>query len=254
MGEEVRTRGYFSLLRWRSDPTRDEARNVAVILMAPALGLARLKAAPLSSISSRLRDQGLLDGILVGLESRLTELKPDADSLRKLHESLGNALYVTEPQSVAIFNADTTANALFKAYCGPRRGGGKAATKGVLLDRVVARLRRFGLDVKRGEYVGDFIFDAIVNGSETPKAIEVLSFAAPRKDWVPVQHDAGYFLYALEQLDITGTAFVNPPDARDEAGLRAYNRVTSWFKDVKVRVARPEDLDVEQTALDLLAR
>ena len=65
MADRVVQQGYFSVVRWRHDSTRDEARNVAVVLVdEEGLG-GGVRAAPLSQVSRRLHDQGILDALLV---------------------------------------------------------------------------------------------------------------------------------------------------------------------------------------------
>ena len=80
--------GYFSVLRWRPDTTRDEARNLAIILVDAEGKFGAVRSAPISTMSQRLREQGLLDAMLVGLEDRFhSEVKPDLDSLKDMRES-----------------------------------------------------------------------------------------------------------------------------------------------------------------------
>jgi hypothetical protein len=252
MGQTDVERGFFSLLRWRFDPTRDEAKNVAVLLVSPDIGASGVRAAPLSRVSGELKEQGILDSMLVNVEQRLRdESKLGVEVLSELHQSLERSVVVTAPQPVAVSDVTQVLNALYKAYVAPRGGGGGGPpTKGAVLDRVVTALRNRGVHVGRGEYIGDFIFDAVVDAPEHRTILEVLSFAPTRKDWTPVLHDAGHFLFALERIDESGAAFVEPPgEAGDQKARLAFERATRWFADSKVRVLRPDDLNNGQEAL-----
>ncbi len=246
-------RGYFSLLRWMSDPTRGEGRNVGLLLVEPETGFRAMRSAPISTLSSRLHDQGLLDSMLVELERKLdAEPRPSAEFLEDLHESLSRSLVVTQPKPVAVTDGDEALKALYRAYLAVRGGGSRAVTKGVLLDRVVAKLRSQGAVVARGSYIDDFIFDAVVekHGAE-PTVIEVLSFGTARKDWTPVEKDAGHFLYGLNELGLSdAAAFVQPPTREDEAASRSFGRVSGWLKKSDVRVGTIEQL--EDTQLELM--
>ena len=234
MGQTEMTRGFFSLLRWRADVTRDEAKNVAVLLVDPRRGESALRAAPISAISPRLREQGLLDSMVAQLEQRLkTELEPTVETLGHLSASLQHSLYVTEPRPVAIPSIEGALSALFKAFVSPAVARPRHATKGVVLDRVVATFRRRGLEVARGEILDDFIFDAVVSarGVRLPTVVEVLSFETPRKDWTPVLHDAAHFLFAVEHVDADRIAIVQPPRAdSDRSAVDAHERVGRWFR------------------------
>src|SRR5437870_5011960 len=93
--------GFFSLVRWRSDVTRDEARNVGVLLVDPSEGRGTLRALPISAVSPRLKEQGLADELLERLRLRLEE-KATAETLMQLHDVLQRSLFVSEPRPVAI--------------------------------------------------------------------------------------------------------------------------------------------------------
>jgi hypothetical protein len=55
-------------------------------------------------------------------------------------------------------------------------------------------MRRNGWKLRRGAYLDDFIFDLIVDKPE-PRVCDVLSFASGAQNLVPVERDAGHFLY-----------------------------------------------------------
>jgi hypothetical protein len=238
--------GHYSLLRWRASPTRDEARNVAVLLVGAGAGQGALRAAPLSSISPRLHDQGILDDVILGLEERLSNGGADVDALAELSRTFEHALVVTEPEPVAIRGEiDDTLSALYRAYVAPRGGGSRKRTKGVVLDGVVDSLRKRGFEARRGQYVGDFIFDVVVEGERTTTALEVLSFAVERKSWTPIEQDAAHFLYGLrllrEQRDMEGRAVVEPP-ANGNGASESHDRIRRWLSREGVPTLTPEDI------------
>jgi hypothetical protein len=81
---------------------------------------------------------------------------------------------------------------------------------------------------------------------------EVLSFAAPRKDWTPVERDAAHFLYALGRVnEVEGTAVIQPPPP-GRAGTSSYERVLRWFGEEDVTTVAPDEL-TSQLALEVHA-
>lgn len=244
MAEDLAQRGFFSVVRWRSDATRDEARNVAVVLVEAEGQFGAVKAAPLSSVSRLLREQGILDAMLVGLEKRFAaEKKPTLIDLREMHESLQQSIYVTEPQAVAVSDIDGTMTALYKAFVSPSGGGSSnSVTKGAVLDRVMNSLRKGGHEVRRGEYVQDFLFDVVFERS-LPLVAEVLSFGTTAKNFANTEYDAGHFLYALQRTRHSGFAVIQPPSDNSHQTARvAHKRVTQWFRDAGVDSIGPVEL------------
>jgi hypothetical protein len=250
--DESLAQGYFSLLRWRPDATRDEPRNIAVLLIDESHHFGGLRHAPLSSVSQRLRDQGILDDVLLGLTEHLASGAGSVDALAELHRDFQRSLVVTEPRPVAVDDPQEALRALYRAYVTPRRiGGARAPTKGVVLDRVVDALRNRGVHTRRGAYVDDFIFDVVVEGERDRAVFEVLSFAVERKDWTPVERDAGHFLYALQRLGVRGSAVVERPTGHNGA-VEAHERVARWFKAEDVPTVTVDDLRDRQLALDVI--
>jgi hypothetical protein len=242
-------KGYYALLRWRFDATRDEARNIAVLLAHERGRFGGMRHAPISAISPRLRDQGIVDDVLVGIEERYGQGLRLRD-LNDLHRSLQRSLIVTKPEPVAVGDPDETLAALYKAMVAPRSGG-RAPTKGVLLDRVITSLRKQGMRARRGAYIDDFIFDVVIENGGPKSVLEVLSFAVPRKDWTPIERDAAHFLYALRRVDDLEARAVIQPPAEGRAGTTSYERVRRWLDDEDVRTLAPDELTPSQLALDV---
>lgn len=245
-------RGFYSVVRWRPNATRDEARNVAVVLVDSEGQFGGVRIAPLSSLSQDIRQQGFLDAILHGLESQFEEgRRPDLGRLRELSETLSQSLYVTKPRATAVPDPDLTLQALYKALVAPTSTP-RSLTKGVVTDQVVALLRKRGWQVRRGEYVDDFVFDAVIDRPQGILVCDVLSFATIRKDGIPVERDAGHFLYGIGRLHLSGMAVIQPP--RDESSDQvrtSFERVRHWFEEASVPVHAPDDLTVPQMSLSI---
>jgi hypothetical protein len=247
MGQYVDEQGFFSVLRWRLDSTRDEAKNIAVILVDREGEFGGIRAAPLSAVSRRLHDQGILDSVIVGLENQFAKRqKPTLDALNDWHGSMQRSLYLTEPKPTAVHDVDLTLSALYRAFVAPPARGSRVMTKGRVLDKVVATLRRHGLNVRRGTYLKDFLFDAIVDTKQGHRALEVLSFATTAQSWTPVEHDAGHFLFALQEADLNGIAVIHPPsDESHQNAVHSYRRVTRWFDKADVPSTLPDKVGDE---------
>lgn len=252
--DAVRQQGFFSLLRWRVDPSRDEARNVAILLVVPDAHAGLVRSAPLNSISPRLHDQGIVDDLLAGLEQMFADpAAASLDVLSDLHQRFQRSLVVTEPRPVAVADLDADVASLYRAYLAQRSGGGsRAQTKGQVRDRITKELRARGVDAKLGQYVDDFLFDIVIhNGHPEPMVLEVLSFAGARKDWTPVEFDAGHFLFGCRHVHAEGRAVLVPP-ADDERALASFERVQRWLGQESVpTVTADEMLESPQQALEL---
>lgn len=254
MGNNIENEGYFSILKWRRDATRNEARNIAVILVEPDGRFGGIKSAPLSGISKSLHEQGILDSLIVGMEERFRmENKPNLEELKRMHNSLQRSLCFTDPRPVIVHDVDAVLNALYKAYAAPTPARSSAMTRYRILDNVVTKLRRHGHKVRRGEYVKDFIFDAVIEGEKRHQQVvaEVLSFGTAIKDWTPTEKAAGHFLYALEKLNVSGFGIFQPPvtTSHKNASL-SYKRILGWFAEEEIPTIRPDELDPDHLPLN----
>jgi len=242
---ELASECYYSLLRWRADPVRDEARNVAVLLLGEG-NVARFKAAPVSALAPGLREQGLLDQVLRRFEESVSEgRRVSLGQLEEMRSSMIHSLYFTPPQPASADDPDMTVEALYKALVHGAVGGGSEPTKGRILDGVIAVLRKSGLPVARGLYIGDFIFDAVIDRENAP-VLSVLSFASVAKTarpWTLAEKDAAHFLFALDRVRRPGVAIVKPPEAASSQDARvSHGRVVGWFGEARCPVGPPEQV------------
>lgn len=236
---------HFSLLTWLPDPARGERRNIAVLLATEDGRIGKFKAVAPSAINERLRDQGILTQVLQGLESQFAaEVKPTVDDLRQMRNRLVHSLQVTEPQPTALVHgADATLTALFKAYVAIRGGGSQGLSKGSLMSKAVEAFSKKGFSAHRSHYVGDFVFDVVIEAPKRPHAFEVLSFDSPKKEWRDAEHEVGHFLYGVNRVDVVPQAIVSPPTALSNAvARRAHERVIRWLMTERVPVVDPTAL------------
>jgi hypothetical protein len=222
--------GYFSLVRWRADVARDEERNVGVLVLDPGRG-AYFQQAPVSAVSQRLRVQGILDAALMSVRSAVEAANFALDDMRMLHREFQRSLLVSEPRPVAVRDPEETIRALYSSLVAVRGGGGsRALTKSGLTDSLVETLRKANWAIKRATYRNEFLFDIVVDqpppGIKAPDVVGVVSYDAPRKDWTPIERDAGYFVCGVQMLSLSGLAAVLPPgtDASSDA-KRSHERV-----------------------------
>lgn len=81
--------------------------------------------------------------------------------------------------------------------------------------------------------------------------LEVLSFAGERKDWTPVEYDAGRFLYGCRRAGVEARAVVVPP-AGDEQAVASFERVRRWLDQEEIPTVGVADvLATPQQALEL---
>lgn len=239
-------RGFFSVLQYRSDPSRDEARNLALLLVDEPGGYAAVKAAPIGAVCLRLRDQGIVDSLLVGLARSLTQDSRNGfERLTSLHSSLQDALSLSEPRTTAIIgDPSATLDALYKALVAPRSGRGPGLPKSRLLDQIVQSFRTIGAPVRRGAYLGDFLFDAVVQPTDRPPLpIHALSFDQPNRDWSGTEREVGHFLFAVDRLRTAGVCVLQGPTQRTNTSANcSLERITRWMDESGVRRIVPEEV------------
>lgn len=245
MAKDVRRRGYFSVLKWRSNPTRDEAKNIGVILVDPEGEYGGILTAPPSFLSKRLRDQGIIDSLLEGFRERFNQPEPpNLEELENLSTDFVNTLVLTAPKKVLVTDKDATLTALYNAFV--RKSTGfprRKMTKGALRDSVTNTLRKRGYKVRLGEYIENFIFDAVILDpkSMSKTVTEILSFANDKKSWTPEEHDAGHFLYAIRKIDHAPLAIVQPPtEISLDVAIESHERILSWLNTERVEVIDPD--------------
>jgi len=240
------SKGYFSILQSRKDALRGETRNVAVVLVDVQQETGMVKAAPISQISPRLGDQGLLDQIVQGLSKHVEQESGfTLQSLNDLNKSLTSSLILTDPKPAVLPNgdADKLMTALYKAFVRPDTGGSSALSRGRVLDKVVETLRKYGKKVQRGAYIKDYIFDVVMESASKFDVLQVLSFATPSKNWIPSEHQTGYFLHAIEKLNKGGAAIIQPPGQKsDQKAFESHDRVIRLLKKSKVDTFAAIDL------------
>jgi len=246
--------GYYSVVRWRPDPTRNECKNVAVVLVDAEGQFGGVKPAPISAVSSKLREQGLLDSMIHGIASQFdSAAKPDLEWLKQAHLQMTRSLILTEPKRTAVPDPTQTLEALYSTLVKPPSVRSSNQTKGRVLDKVIDAIRGRGLQVRRGDYFHDFLFDAIVLNGKKPVALEVLSFASQAKSFTSAEHDAGHFLFALENVPVErGVAVVQAPlePDVDELAQTSYARVRRWFGSAGVEAVTPEQFSARPLALN----
>jgi hypothetical protein len=230
--------GFYSVLRYRPDATRDEPRNLAVLLVDESVATGIIQAAPVSQVSARLHEQGLVDAILVGLARRLAngDLRSEADLVR-LSRAAGQSFEVTRPEpTVIIDDTQKTVRVLYRALVAPRRARRDSLQKGAILDRVISLCRANGADVSRGLYVGDFLFDAVVAvKDQSPTAIGVLSFHSVKSDVGSIERDAGHYLFGLRHVEANPVCVLEPPGKESSDSVwKSHSRVANWLKDEEV--------------------
>lgn len=237
--------GFYSIVRYSSDPLRGESKNVAVVLIDETRGLASSRTAPLSQITPRLTEHGILDGLLMHLAARLDggELRQPGD-VAALAESLGPTISITRPVPAAIDqNFDVTLKALYKSLVAPRRGRNPGLARGEILDRLVRACRDAGVSVSPGIYVEDLLFDAVVSTTRVRQPVQVLSFETEAENPHSIEVAAGHFLFALHRLHSDGVCVIQPPHTRAKESARvSHRRVARWMADQGVATLRPDEL------------
>ena len=238
-------RGQSFLVQYQLSSSRGELRNIAVVLVAESGGFAAVKHLPPSLLAGRVREQGILDAALVSLADVVSRQPEEAlarlDRLRRRREG---TLVIGDPMPTDMAGSPERAlAATFKALVtrptARRAGYGKAE----ILDRAVSTLRGVGATVRVGEYLDDFLIDAlIVQARDNPPAIiHAQTFDGARRDWSRLEQETAHFLFASEQIRGEAICVVQPPTERNgvEAGARSYSRVERWIADAGAAMIGP---------------
>lgn len=95
--------------------------------------------------------------------------------------------------------------------------------------------------------MGGFLFDVTIQRTaRIPIVLEVLSFAAARKEWTLIEHNAGHFLYALDRVEAGGTAVIQPPaPTSHQNAIVSYQRVSDWCDNAGIETVEPTVLRTE---------
>jgi hypothetical protein len=233
------------IITYTPDGARGEHRNVALALVASGIGYAGIRHLPPSLLSRDLREQGLLDGCLVSLARAISERPFEAaERLGILRANVVGPLSVSEPIPTDTQGIPEAALArMFKALVGrgTRRRVGHPRRE--ILDHAVSSLRGVGADVRVGEYLGDFLLDAIVQRTRQPAVVMHAQSFDTERDWARVEHETAHFLFAVDQLKHPAICVLQPPvdDGRADA-LASYDRVQRWLGSSTATVVTPKSM------------
>lgn len=236
---------FYTVLRYSPDPARDEARNIGLLVVGDHRH-AWFKTAPLSRVTPKLHEQGLLDAILARFESRVKEGEfRNLNQVSDLAVRLRGPIQLTSPASMAVAGSfESSADALFHSLVAIRQRRGPGLGKGELLDRVVDVFRSKGAVVARGSYIGDFIFDAVVGSAgPSPTALGVASFDTEAEDWAGTERQVGHYLWAVTRVHPQPAFVMQPPSSisTDSARL-SHERVTKWLAEAAVPTIASADI------------
>jgi hypothetical protein len=228
---------FYTVLRYSPDPARDEARNIGILVVGDSRH-AWFKTAPLSRVTPKLHEQGLLDAILARFESRVNEGEfRNPNQVSDLAAILRGPIQLTSPAPMAVAGSfQTSADALFHSLVAIRQRRGPGLGKGELLDRVVDVFRSKGAAVARGSYIGDFIFDAVVQDpGSVPTAVGVASFDTEAEDWAGTERQVGHYLFAVTRVQPRQAFVVQAPTSiSTDAARLTHGRVTKWLHEAGV--------------------
>lgn len=239
-------RGQYFVIKYRQSATRNELRNVGIALVAEDGSFASVKHLPPSQLAARLRPQGILDSALVGIGKVVSsDTRRAIERLSAMGSAFASSVTI-EPGRPADLSPgpSATLDAIFRTLVAQRSSRATGVTRGKLLDKVVDAFRRGGSDIRRGEYVDDFLIDAMVETPRAPAtAIHVQSFALAHRDWPRAERETGYFLYAAGQMDVNCLCVIQPPtEISDDDGRRSYDRVARLVGRAGVVSVDPCDL------------
>jgi hypothetical protein len=232
-------RGTAYLVQYRHNPGRNEARNIAVALVAHDSDFAAVKHLPQSQFADRLRERGIVDDALVSLGKALVLDGDPTARMERLRGAAYGSLQVGDPMPTEIVgNPADVLSRLFKALVARPSSRRPGRTRGEVLDRTVAAFRQVGVPVRVGQYQGDFLIDALVQTDHNGDyAVHAQSFDAVRRDWSSAEHQAAHFLYAIGKLNQQAICVIEPPADVERAAKMSYERIRRWLGDAGVEMA-----------------
>jgi hypothetical protein len=122
------TRGYYSLIQFCPDASRLEAVNVGVVLFCPDAGFLAARTAAGNQRAEKIVGRGKLDKAALNSAKRAIErrLEVDRDGFQNLDDlkrfvaTRANALQLTDPRPVKVFDAQQDLDSLFEELVGGR--------------------------------------------------------------------------------------------------------------------------------------
>src|SRR5260221_11811398 len=85
-------RGYYSILRYRSDSARGEFRNIAVAYVDESGGYSGMRSIRPGNMSRGVEEHGLLAGVIAAIEDRFKANSNGLRDLRQLKDTITNNL------------------------------------------------------------------------------------------------------------------------------------------------------------------
>lgn len=249
-------KGYFSILRWVPDVTRDEARNLAVVLVSESGEQGGIKAISSGSVSTSLAKLGIVDAIVGGLAARFEEeVKPDVHELQGLHASWQQSLQFTAPRLTMVPDWEQTLTTLFRSYVAKSHSGAGGQTSAQVQGRVCRMLEKHGCKPQQNVRLGDFRIPVMASSpwSKVEVGMNITSFAQPTKrEWLDIEQDTAYFFRAVDKLEINPLAVVAPPTnkCRQEA-FASHELILKWYESEGIRALPPQEIGSEDSIRNL---
>lgn len=115
------TRGYYSLIQFCADSSRLETVNVGVLLFCPEIQFLAARTAASNDRAAMLVGRGGLDEAALNSAKRAVERRLEVDreafqtleDLQRFVASRGNALKLTDPRPLKVFDPEKDLDALF---------------------------------------------------------------------------------------------------------------------------------------------
>ncbi len=238
----VTVRGFYSLIRYRPDPVREEFKNVGILLLGEDGSYRGLRTLRPGTISRTVEEQGLLAAVVAAVEHRLGQTRDGLADLRQLAESYSHSILVTDPRpAMSTLGWAALLETLYGALVAPKTRPPVGFTKGHVLDRLHKWFVAKGSSFEIGGQLEGYSFDAILRTStDMTYAMQVNSFAARQIDSRRLELEVGHFLYVAPRVRANCIGLIQPAAANATAEIRnLQDRVSSWFNDAGVPVLSP---------------